>query len=129
MAADTAALLIVGFGLMASIYPVGFVAIVDLMQMPPMLYVAATLRLLLGTAFLSAAQGSRATLAVFFLGVVMVLGGIVTPFIGQGIARPILDAWLNGEAAIVRGWGVGVVVLGSFALWALQPRAIEVARP
>jgi hypothetical protein len=129
MAANAAALLILSLGALALTFPAVLAAIVSLMQPPPMLYVAAALRLLIGIIFLSAAGDSRATLAVFFIGVVMVLGGIVTPFIGQGLARPILDAFLDGEIAIVRGWGIGAMTLGGFALWALKPRSEKGVAP
>lgn len=114
--------MILGLGVLALTYPAGFAAIVRALQPTPWLYLAAALRFGVGVSFLAAAKGSRATLPVFFLGVVMVAGGVVTPIIGQGLARPILDAWNQGETGIVRGWGVAAMVLGGFALWALQPR-------
>ena len=120
--ARAAALLILGLGLLALAYPAGFAALVNALQPPPALYVAAALRFTIGVAFLAAARGSRATLPLFFLGLIMVVGGIATPIIGQGMARPILDAWNAGETGIVRGWGVAAAVLGGFALWALGPR-------
>jgi hypothetical protein len=120
--ATVAAIMIIGLGLLALGYPAGFAAIVGALQERPLLYLAATLRFLVGASFLWAAPISRATLPLFFLGFVMVLGGIVTPIIGQGLARPILDAWLDGDTVIMRGWGVAATLLGSFALWALRPR-------
>ena len=120
--ARAAALFILALGVLALFYPPGFAALVGALQPPPALYVAAALRFLIGVVFLAAARGSRATLPLFFLGVIMVAGGIVTPIIGQGLARPILDAWNAGETGIVRGWGIAAGVLGGFALWALEPR-------
>lgn len=121
--ARASALLILTLALLALVYPVGFVAIVSALQAPPALYLAAALRFMVGVGFLGAAKDSRATLPLFFLGLVMVAGGIVTPFIGQGIARPIIDAWAQGGNGIVRGWGIAAGALGGFALWALRPRA------
>lgn len=121
--AQIAALLVLALGFLALFVPGSFAALVETMQDPPMLYVAAFLRIAVGGTFFLAAKSSRATLAFHFLGMVMVAGGIVTPIIGQGLARPILDAWLNGGHAVVRGWGVAAIVLASFILWALQPRA------
>jgi hypothetical protein len=122
--ARASALLILTLGLLALTYPAGFAAIVGAMQTPPALYFAAAIRFTVGVTFLLAAPSSRATLPLFFLGVVMAAGGLVTPFIGQGLARPILDAWTNGGDGVVRGWGAAAVLLGSFALWALQPRRL-----
>ena len=120
--ARAGALLILALGALAVIYPTGFVAIVSAMQTPPALYFAAALRFSIGVTFLAAARGSRASLGLYFLGGVMTIGGLVTPVIGQGLARPILDAWTYGGDGIVRGWGVASLVLGGFARWALGPR-------
>jgi hypothetical protein len=120
--AYVSALLLLTLGLMALAVPQWFVAIVAAMQEPPMLYVAALLRFGVGVTFLLAYESSRGRLALFFLGIVMVMGGIATPFIGHGLARPILDAWLQGGVAVVRGWGVGASLLATGALFALRPR-------
>lgn len=125
VAARASALLILALGLLALTYPAGFAGLVSALQVPPALYLAAALRFLVGVSFLSAARGSRAAIPLAFLGMVMVVGGIVTPIIGQGMARPILDAWIHGGDGIVRAWGVAAGVLGSFAFWALRPRASE----
>lgn len=123
IAARASALLILALGLLALTYPAGFAALVGALQIPPALYLAAALRFLVGVSFLSAARDSRATLPLFFLGLVLVIGGIATPIIGQGMARPILDAWLQGGNGIVRAWGIAAGVLGGFAYWALRPRS------
>ncbi len=120
--ARAAALLILGLGIVALTRPDWFAAIVASLQPPPWLYLAALLRFGIGVVLLAASDQSRARLGVFFLGFVMVLGGVVTPFIGQGLARPILDAWLDGDGAIVRGWGIAATTLAAFILWALAPR-------
>ena len=92
-------------------------------QPSPWIYLSAALRIGVGASFFAAARGSRATLPLFLLGLVMVAGGLVMPFIGQGMARPILDAWTSGATGIVRGWGIAATAVGVFTLWALGPRA------
>ena len=120
--AQSAALLILALGLLAIVAPGRFAGIVATMQEPPRLYLAALLRLTIGAALLVGANSSRAKLAVYFIGGVIALGGVVTPIIGQGLARPILDAWTQGGDMIVRGWGLAAVGLGGFLLWALVPK-------
>ena len=126
LSARASALLILLLGLVAITYPTGFAALLSAWQTPPALYLAAALRFAIGVSFLAAARDSRGTFPLYFLGVVMVVGGLIIPVIGQGMARPILDAWINGGNGIVRGWGVAAAVLGGFALWALQPRVAVV---
>jgi hypothetical protein len=121
--AQAAALLILSLGLLALVLPSRFAGLVAAMQVPPLLYLAALIRFLVGVTLLRAASISRARLALFFLGVVMVLGGIATPIFGQGMARPILDAWQQGGDMIVRGWGLAAAALGGFLLWAMTPRS------
>jgi hypothetical protein len=120
--AYVAASLILCLGLFALVAPAQFIELVSAMQPPPKLYVIAAVRVGMGVAFLFAAEGSRARLAVAFLGFVLVAGGIVTPFIGQGIARWIVDAAPPEGGAVVRGWGIAALILGAFTFWALQPR-------
>ena len=120
-----ASTMILGLGLVALLAPGQFATLLAVLQPPPMLYVAAALRVGVGVAYLLAARSSRATIAFYFLGMVMLAGGVVVPFIGQGLARPILDAWESGGTGIVRGWGVAAILLASFAFWALQPRPSE----
>lgn len=120
--AQGAALLILGLGLLAIVAPGQFAGLLAVMQEPPRLYLAALLRLTIGTALLIGAASSRAKLPVYFIGGVVALGGAVTPIIGQGIARPILDAYTQGGDLIVRGWGLAALALGVFLLWALAPR-------
>src|SRR5690349_21425736 len=119
------AALILALGVLALIAPPRFAALVAWFQVVPRLYFAAAIRLGVGVTFLLAFNSSRGRLGLFFLGIVMAAGGIATPFIGQGLARPILDAWRNGGDAVVRGWGVAAIVLGTFCLWALGPRTPE----
>jgi hypothetical protein len=120
--AQGAALLILSLGLLALVLPSRFAGLVAALQAPPLLYLAALLRFSVGVSLLFAASISRARFALFFLGSVMVLGGIATPIVGQGMARPILDAWQQGGDVIVRGWGLAAFALGGFLLWALAPR-------
>ena|GEM_PF-4880658 len=120
--AYAAAALILGLGVFALLLPARFAALVTWAQTPPYLYIVAAIRLLMGVALLAAAEGSRARLAVAFLGFVLVAGGIVTPIVGRGLAMWIVDAWVPGGGAVVRGWGIAALVLGGFAFWALQPR-------
>lgn len=121
--AYVAAILIIGLGLVAVVLPPTFAEIVAIMQEKPMLYVAALIRLTIGATFLLAYPHARGRIVLFFLGIVMIMGGLVTPIIGQGLARPILDAWLQGGDWVVRGWGIGAILLGAISLFALRPRS------
>ncbi len=120
-----ASALVLGLGLLALLAPGEFAALLALLQVPPALYLAAAVRAGVGVTYLLAARSSRATIAFYFLGMVMVAGGVAVPIIGQGLARPILDAYERGGTGIVRGWGVAAIVLASFTFWALQPRPRE----
>ena len=121
--ARVGALVILCLGLLALVSPASFASVVAWMQVPPRLYLAALIRFSVGVLLLRAASISRAKLALFFIGGVMIVGGVVTPIIGQGLARPILDAWREGGVMIVRGWGLAAAGLGGFLLWALVPKS------
>ena len=120
-----ASALVLGLGVLALLAPGQFAALLAMLQLRPALYIAAVVRAGVGVTYLLAARSTRATIAFYFLGMVMVAGGIAVPIIGQGLARPILDAWERGGTGIVRGWGIAAIVLAAFAFWALQPRPPE----
>ena len=120
-----ASALVLGLGVLALLAPGEFAALLAMLQLRPALYLAAAVRAGVGVTYLLAARSSRATIAFYFLGMVMIAGGLAVPIIGQGLARPILDAWYSGGILIVRGWGIAAIGLASFAFWALQPRPSE----
>ena len=108
-------------GVMGLVSPDIFRRAVGAMQIPPALYVAAAIRLAVGVALVTAAARSRARWPLRILGAAIAIGGILTPFWGETMARAVLSSWDAGGLGMARLWsGVGAI-LGAFIIWALTP--------
>lgn len=116
------AVLVLALGCLGLLAPAHFVAMVGPMQLPPLVYLAAVIRLVVGVAFVFAARSSRARLPLTILGAAVAIGGVLTPTFYEQMSRPILDAWSRGGAPVVRLWGAAAIVLAGFILWALTPK-------
>jgi len=77
-------------GLLGILAPDAFVRVVRLFQSPPMVYVAAVLRIAIGLVLLCAVTGSRLPMFLRIFGVLVVIGGVLTPFVGVQFAHAIL---------------------------------------
>lgn len=106
------------FGLAA---PGSFLELVSFIQTPPVIYLAAVVRVLFGLVLFLAARGSRAPLPLRVLGIAIVIGGLLTPFFGDRIADVILGSWRAGGPATVRAWALFSLALGAFILYAVTP--------
>ncbi len=101
-----------------------FLQLIQLVQTPPTLYVAAVVRIAFGVVLVLAAPMSRAPWPMRILGVLVIAGGVLTPFIGVHIANVILGWWSQGSE-VVRAWAAAALLLGSLIIYAtgFQSRA------
>ena len=108
-------------GLFGLAFPDAFVQFVRLFQTSPVIYAAAAVRVAFGAVLVRAASQSRAPIALGGLGVLIVLGGLATPFLGAQFAREILAWWAEGGAPVVRGWASASLAIGLFIVYATFP--------
>jgi hypothetical protein len=108
-------------GLLGILAPEAFVSVVRLFQSPPMLYVAAALRIAIGIVLLSAVTGSRLPIFLRIFGVSVAIGGVLTPFVGVQFARTILALWSSQGPGLVRLFAVVSFVLGLLTSYAVSP--------
>jgi len=108
-------------GLLGLAAPVAFVELVRFFQTPPTIYVAAVVRVAFGVVLVRAANQSRVPVALRLLGVAIVVGGALTPFIGVQFAQVILGWWAEGGSAVVRVWALGSLAIGAFIMYATIP--------
>lgn len=121
IAALLVGVLITGEGILGLVLPESFEAMVRFFQAAPMIHAAALIRIACGVALVLAARGSRLPGAIGALGVVIALGGVASLFLGEQMARPILESWAAGGAVVVRAWAAVALALGVFLLAALSP--------
>ena len=109
-------LLLVVQGIVGLVAPDLFVSTLQFIQRPPAIYLTAVIRVLFGVVLIRAAPGSRAPNFLRVLGFIILIGGLLTPFVGIPFAHIIFDWWSAGGPGLVRGCagfslalGVGIV--------------------
>ena len=114
--------LITALGVLGLVWPGAFVSLVRFFQVSPVIYVAAVARVVIGVVLVRAAPASRAPGVLRILGLVVAIGGLLTPFVGVRAADVILGWWASGGPGVVRVWAGFALVLGVIILLAAAPR-------
>ena len=114
-------MLLITQGLLGILAPDAFVGVVRLFQSPSMVYVAAPLRIAIGIVLLCAVKGSRLPIFLHIFGVVIVIGGVLTPFVGVQFAQTILALWSSRGPGLVRLFALVSLVLGLLTSYAVSP--------
>lgn len=109
-------------GLVGIAAPDVFLNIIRFMQTPPVIYVAAVLRVTFGIVLVAAAPGSRAPMFLRVFGSIIVIGGLLTPFIGVWAGQHILDWWAAGGVGLVRMFAGVSLALGVLVVYAVARR-------
>jgi len=104
------------FGIAA---PDVFLRTLRYIQTPPVIYLAAAIRVVFGVVLFRVAPESRAPKFLRVLGVAIVIGGLLTPFFGVRIGHAILDWWSAGGPPLVRSWAGCSLALGVFIVYAV----------
>jgi len=85
-------------------------------------YGIAAIRVAIGVILMLAAGSSRAPFLLGALGLIIVLGGLATPFMAAPL-RQSVERWLAGGGPnAMRGWCALALVAGTFAVWATMPK-------
>ena len=113
--------LVIAMGLLGLISPDLLIDLVKRAQTPVGLYSAAGLRVVLGSAMCLAAPQSRAPLALWIVGIVVVVVGVVTPFVGLERSRRLLEAWWSRGSTFTRIWAMCVTAVGAALVYAVAP--------
>ena len=86
---------------------------------PTGLYVVAGFRLAIGLILLLVASSSRFPKILRVLGILALIGGIATLFLGVDRARAIVD-WVSAQGPnLISGFGVFALAIGSFIAYAI----------
>ena len=115
-------ILVAVVGAVGLVVPASLLAIAGLFVTPVGLYAAAAFRLVLGTAVVVAAPTSRTPTTLRILGVVIIVGGLVTPLLGVERARMFVAWWATQGSAFLRAWAGVALVFGLFLAYAIAPR-------
>jgi len=113
-------------GAVGIVVPASLLTVAGLFVTPAGLYAAAAFRLVLGTAVFVAAPTSRTPTLFRVLGVIIIVGGLVTPLLGVERARMILAWWAGQGSVFLRVWGGVALAFGLFLAYAIFPRTARV---
>ena len=114
-------LLLVVQGVLGLVAPDVFVTTIRFIQTPPVMYVAAVLRVLFGIVLVRAAAGSRAPRFLRVFGFIIVIDGLLTPFVGVWASQHILGWWSASGPALVRAFAGVSLALGLLIVYAVAP--------
>lgn len=112
-------------GLFGLSMPHPFVGLLGAFQVPPVLYIAAAVRLSVGIILVLAAPVSRAPIGLRVVGWLVFAGGVLTPIIGHAFADAMLGWWKAGGHGVVRAFAGMALLLGSFIVYATFPKQRE----
>jgi len=115
-------LLLLVEGLIGLTTPDVFAGVVRFMQTSPAIYAAAAVRVAIGIVLLQAASTSRLPIFLRILGGFVLLGGLLTPFVGRQFAEVILGWWSSHGSALVRLFAAVSLGLGLVTAYAVAPR-------
>jgi hypothetical protein len=116
------ALLIALIGLTGVFAPNRLMTISQYFVTPVGIYVAAALRIGIGLVLARVAQISRAPKSLRIFGVIAVIAGVATLFLGIERAQAILEWWSAQGPAFTRWWAGLPLVLGGFIAYAILRR-------
>jgi hypothetical protein len=115
-------LFIAALGMLGVAAPKTFLLTVSFFQVPPAIYLAAVIRTIVGVVLVGAAPASRAPKVLRVLGFVIVIGGLLTPFVGIWLGDVIIDWWSAWGNGMVRLWDGAGAALGAFIIYAVAPK-------
>ena len=116
-------LLVAALGAIGVVAPGELRGIARHFQTPSGLYAAAAFRVVLGGALVVAAPTSRLPRAIRTVGIVILVAGLITPFLGLDRFRGILE-WLSAQGpTATRIWAGVALAFGCLLIYALFPRS------
>jgi len=115
-------LLLAGLGIYGLVAPADFAALVAAVQSRSNIYFLAALRVVIGVVLLLAATGSRTPFVLGTLAVLIILGGLITPFMAVPL-RQAAQRWAAGGSSVpLQVWAGIALAIGSFIAYVTMPR-------
>ena len=116
-------LLIAAIGVLGIAAPSILLELGRAMQSTGGLWLLGFLRIVCGAILLWAAPNSRTPRILIALGILIILFGMATPFIGIEKTRAMFDWWTSQGSSLGRAWPVLAIALGGYIAWVVTSRA------
>jgi uncharacterized membrane protein len=111
--------IIAGIGVIGVAAPSVLLEVGQSLQTLNVLYTVAAVRVIFGAVLLWVAPASRTPKTLRVFGVLIVIAGVLTPFIGVERSRALLDWWSTQGLWFTRVWAGVAVVFGLFIVYAV----------
>ena len=118
--ATVVALLITAIGVMGVAFPSLLLEFGQSLQTPSALLVAAAIRIFFGAVLLWVASASRMPRTLRVIGVLMIIGGVLTPVFGVERFQEILSWFSSQGPLLMRAWASIAIVFGLFLAYAVN---------
>ena len=117
--ATTLGLVIAAIGVLGVVVPSVLLEFGRSLQTANALYVVAAVRVLFGAILLWAAPASRTPKILRFIGVFIIIAGVITPFFGVERAHAMFEWWSTQGSFFTRAWAIVAVVFGLLIVYAV----------
>jgi len=107
------------FGAAGIVFPKLVIKIVRRFGCLPGLYMAAIFRIVLGLVLISAAPTSHAPVIIRTFGILILMAGLILPFIRLDRFRNIVAWWTSQGLVFTRSWAGVTLALGLFLAYAV----------
>ena len=115
-------ILLVGLGIFGLVAPQDFAAFIADVQKRSNIYFLAALRVVIGVILMLAAGASRTPFLLGTLGVLVVLGGLISPFMAVPL-RQSVQKWMAGGSAVpMQVWAGIALAIGAFITYTTAPK-------
>lgn len=120
--------LIAALGVAGMAVPAVLLEFAQSLQTPGALYVVAAIRVLFGALLVWVASASRTPRTLRVIGVVIVIGGLLTPLLGIERFQAMLD-WFSSQGPLfTRAWASVAVIFGLFVVYVINSSSRPAAR-
>ena len=118
--ATVMALLIAAIGVVGVAFPSLLLEFGQALQTPSALLVAAAIRIVLGALLVWVASTSRMPRTLRVIGILMIIGGVLTPVFGVERFQEILSWFSSQGPLLMRAWASIAIVFGLFLAYAVN---------
>ena len=119
--ATAVGLFIAAFGVLGLWSPAILLELGKALQATGGVWLLAFIRVVCGAILLWAAPNSRTPRILIGLGILIIIVGLATPFIGIEKPRAMFEWWTSQGSSIARTWPVIAIAVGGFIAWVVTP--------
>ena len=116
-------LFMAAFGVLGIASPPTLLELGRALQSAGGLWLLAFVRIVSGAILIWAAPNSRTPRILIVLGILIIIGGLATPFIGVERSKAMFDWWTSQGSSLARTWPIIAIGLGGYIAWVVTPPA------